>query len=60
MLQVLPLSLRLGGLDLFLTPACLHAGGSLDRYPCIPEQVLGVIVGEVLAGLDYLISLKVR
>jgi hypothetical protein len=39
----------------------MHAyiGGSLDRYSCIPEQVLGVIVGEVLAGLDYLISLKV-
>eukprot|EP00045_Choanoeca_perplexa_P005435 m.46114 g.46114 ORF g.46114 m.46114 type:complete len:413 (-) comp13117_c0_seq1:57-1295(-) len=34
-------------------------GGSLDRYSCIPEQVLGVIVGEVLAGLDYLISLKI-
>eukprot|EP00730_Choanoeca_flexa_P002922 TRINITY_DN1122_c0_g1_i1.p1 TRINITY_DN1122_c0_g1~~TRINITY_DN1122_c0_g1_i1.p1 ORF type:complete len:415 (+),score=90.63 TRINITY_DN1122_c0_g1_i1:133-1377(+) len=34
-------------------------GGSLDRYAIIPEQVLGVILGEVLAGLDYLITLKI-
>ncbi|EDQ89823.1 uncharacterized protein MONBRDRAFT_16866, partial [Monosiga brevicollis MX1] len=34
-------------------------GGSLDRYGQLPEPVLGVIVFQVLQGLEYLASIKI-